>query len=224
MERRLQISPSILSADLGNLASEIELIESAGADSIHVDVMDGHFVPNITWGAPIVRAAKQATRLPLDVHLMIEHPDRFVSDFAEAGADVLGIHIEADRHAHRTLGRIRELGMKACITLNPQTGVECLEAILGEVDQVLVMSVNPGFAGQKFIPQVLTKIEQLCARRAKRGLDFDIQIDGGINPNTARSAVEAGADILVAGAALFGQPDRDLAMKNLRTAALGQHG
>lgn len=208
MDRPVLIAPSILSADLGHLADEIRDVERAGAHYIHIDVMDGHFVPNITWGTPIVRAARQVTTLPLDVHLMIEEPARYIDDFAEAGADLIGIHIEADRHAQRTLSRIRGLGKKSCITLNPQTPPEAIDYVLDDVDQILVMSVNPGFGGQKFLPSVLGKIESLRKTLQRRGLTVDIEVDGGIGPATARSVVDAGATVLVAGAAIFTSSDR----------------
>ncbi len=220
MVDRVLLSPSILSADLGKLAAEIAEVEAGGADYIHVDVMDGHFVPNITWGAPIVAAAKKACSLPIDVHLMIENPDRYVESFAEAGADLVGIHIEADFHAQRTLTHIRSLGKKACITLNPQTPVESIEYVLDAVDQVLLMSVNPGFGGQKFLPLVLDKIERLRKRIEARGLEVDIEVDGGISEQTAGAVVQAGANVLVAGAAVFGHPDRKARMDAIRRAAL----
>ena len=217
MTQPLLIAPSILSADLGNLSSEILDIEAGGADYVHIDVMDGHFVPNITWGTPIVQAAKKITSLPLDVHLM--NPAQYVESFAKAGADIIGIHIEIDHHAQRTLTQIRELGKKSCITLNPQTGIDTIEYLLDDLDQILLMSVNPGFGGQKFLPLVLPKVEALRERIEKRGLKIDIEIDGGISPLTVKSAVDAGANVLVAGAAVFGKPDRAKAITEIRKAA-----
>lgn len=218
MASKILIAPSILSADLGHLAAEIADVEAAGADYIHVDVMDGHFVPNITWGTPIVKAARSVTKLPLDVHLMISEPDRYVEDFAEAGADLIGIHIEADHHAHRTLNKIRGLGKKSCITLNPQTPLSAIEYVLECADQVLLMSVNPGFAAQKFIPQVLPKISALREMIEKRGLKVDIEVDGGVSPVTAGQVISAGANVLVAGAAVFGHKDRAAQIAAIRTA------
>lgn len=212
------VAPSILSADLGHLAREIADVEAAGADMIHVDVMDGRFVPNITWGPPIVRAARQVTRLPLDVHLMIVEPDRYVEAFAEAGADIIGIHLEADPHAQRTLTRIRELGKRSCITLNPQTPPEAIEYLLESLDQILLMSVNPGFGGQKFLPLVIPKVEALRRRIDQRGLRVDIEVDGGITEHTAPAVVAAGANVLVAGAAVFGHADRKGRIDAIRRA------
>ncbi len=186
---------------------------------IHIDVMDGRFVPNLTWGPPIVRAARQVTRLPLDVHLMIVEPDRYVEAFAEAGADVIGIHVEADPHAQRTLTRIRELGKRSCVTLNPQTPPAAIEYLLESVDQILVMSVNPGFGGQKFLPLVVRKIAELRRMIDERGLQVDIEVDGGITEHTAPAVVAAGANVLVAGAAIFGHADRKGRIDAIRRAA-----
>lgn len=219
MPRPLLIAPSILSADLGQLASEIREVEAAGAHYIHVDVMDGHFVPNITWGTPVVVAARKVTKLPIDVHLMIEHPAHYVDSFAEAGADIIGIHIEADVHAPRTLDHIRNLGKKSSITLNPQTPVSAIEHVLDFTDQVLVMSVNPGFGGQSFIPAVVGKIAALRRMIEQRGLDIDIEVDGGISPETAQAVVDAGANVLVAGAAIFGHPDRHARIQAIQGSA-----
>lgn len=221
MAEALLIAPSILGADLALLGPEVQEVERAGADYIHIDVMDGHFVPNITWGVPIVRAVRKTTKLPLDVHLMIEEPARYVEVFAEAGADIIGIHIEADRHAHRTLSHIRELGKKSSLALNPQTPIASIEHVLEQTDQVLVMSVNPGFGGQSFIEAVLPKITTLRAMIQAKGLSIDIEVDGGIGPETAQQVVAAGANVLVAGAAIFQYPDRADRIRQIRKAGNG---
>lgn len=220
MTAAIRVAPSILSADLGRLAAEIADVERAGADWIHVDVMDGRFVPNITLGPVVVRAARAATALPLDVHLMIVEPDRYVEAFAEAGADVISVHAEACRHLQRTLSQIRALGKRAGVVLNPHTSEEAVRYVLGDVDLILVMSVNPGFGGQAFLPAVLPKIRALRSMIEAEGLDVDLEVDGGVAPNTAKRVVDAGARVLVAGSAVFGEPDRRAAISAIRKAAL----
>lgn len=198
------IAPSILSADFGRLALDVAAVEAAGADWIHVDVMDGRFVPNITLGPAIVRAVRAATSLPVDVHLMIVEPERYVADFVEAGADVVSVHQEASPHLHRTLCKIKELGAKAGVVLNPHTPVESLAHVLELTDLVLAMSVNPGFGGQSFIPEVLPKLSALRAMCEERGVAPALEVDGGISSATAGRATAAGANVLVAGSAVFG--------------------
>ncbi len=199
-----KLSASILSADFGRLAEQVREAEAAGVDWIHVDVMDGHFVPNITIGPDVVRALKKATSLPLDVHLMIENPERYVKDFVDAGADWLGIHVEATVHLERLIQNIKELGAKATVTLNPATSLDHLEYVLAAVDMVLLMTVNPGFSGQKFIPAVLPKVRQLRQRIDQAGLPVLIEVDGGVHTDTVRDIVAAGADVLVSGSGIFG--------------------
>jgi ribulose-phosphate 3-epimerase len=197
------IAPSVLSADFANLGEEVRAIDEAGADWIHIDVMDGHFVPNITIGPGVVKALRPHTQKPFDVHLMISPVDLFLDAFAEAGADIITVHPEAGPHLHRTIQRIRGLGKKAGVSLNPATPAKALDYVLGDVDLVLVMSVNPGFGGQKFITSQLRKIEAIANRIAKEKLDVRLEVDGGIDADTAPQAVNAGANVLVAGTAAF---------------------
>jgi ribulose-phosphate 3-epimerase len=201
MEKRL--APSILSADFRRLGEEVAAVTDAGADYIHVDVMDGHFVPNITIGPLVVEAARRSTHLPLDVHLMISEPDRYLEDFVRAGASLISVHVEVLPHLHRTLQRIRELGVKASATLNPSTPLVTIEHVLEQLDMVLLMTVNPGFGGQEFISAVIPKIRDLRSMIDERGLTIDVEVDGGINAETIGAVARAGADVFVAGSAVF---------------------
>ncbi|MDN9010392.1 ribulose-phosphate 3-epimerase [Brevibacillus laterosporus] len=213
----VKIAPSILSADFARLGEEIKDVERGGADWIHVDVMDGHFVPNITIGPLIVDAIRPVTQLPLDVHLMIEEPDRYIAQFAKSGADYITVHQEACRHLHRTIHHIKEQGVKAGVVLNPATPISTIEHVLKDLDLVLLMTVNPGFGGQKFIHSVLPKIRDLRDLLNKRGLShIDIEIDGGVNAQTARLCEDAGATVLVAGSAVYNQTDRAKAIAEIR--------
>ena len=216
----IELAPSILSADFAHLAEAVGRATEGGASVIHVDVMDGHFVPNITIGPPVVKSLRKVTELPLDCHLMIENPDRYIPDFAEAGADWISVHQEACRHLNRTLHLIRSHGAQAGVVINPATPVETLSEVLDIVDYVLVMSVNPGFGGQKFIPGAVHKIRKLADLRAERGLNYRIEVDGGIALDTVAQVVRAGAEILVAGNAVFGAGDpTNNARKLLKAAA-----
>jgi ribulose-phosphate 3-epimerase len=219
--RPVLLAPSILSADFAALGRDVAAAERGGADLIHVDVMDGHFVPNITIGVPVVRALKRVATRPLDVHLMIEAPDRYIDAFVEAGASYVSVHIETVPHLHRTLEHIKGLGAKAGVVLNPSTPASALEAIAGDLDFVLVMSVNPGFGGQKFIPQSLEKLRRVRQVLDAAGSRAPIEIDGGVDASNIAAVVAAGADIVVAGQAVFGSGDAEAATRQLRAAVNG---
>jgi ribulose-phosphate 3-epimerase len=212
----VKIAPSILSADFSKLGEDIKEVELGGADYIHVDVMDGHFVPNITIGPLVVEAIRPITNLPLDVHLMIENPDTYIPQFAKAGADIISVHVEACRHLHRTIHLIKDHGVKAGIVLNPATPVNVIEPIIEEVDLVLLMTVNPGFGGQRFIEPVLSKIEQVSSLVKSRNLSVEIEVDGGVNAITAQKCINAGANVLVAGSAIYNEVDRERAIREIR--------
>lgn len=212
----VKIAPSILSANFAKLGEEIKDVEEGGADWIHIDVMDGHFVPNITMGPLVVGAVRPVTKLPLDVHLMIENPDQYLVAFAKAGADTISVHVEACRHLHRTIQEIRSLGVNPGVVLNPATPIEWIAPILGDVGLVLLMTVNPGFGGQAFIESVVPKIEKLYRLKEEQGLAFDIEVDGGIDPETAQKCKQAGATVLVAGSNIFKSKNRKQAIRALK--------
>ena len=199
----MKISPSILSADFANLERDIRLVEEGGADYIHVDVMDGHFVPNLTFGANIVSAIRPITKLPLDCHLMIENPENYIADFAKAGADIITVHVESTHHIHRAIQLIKNHGVKAGVVINPGTAIESIMPVLSEVDMVLVMTVNPGFGGQSFIKETVSKIVLLDTLKKDKGYNFEIEVDGGISPETAKICKDAGATVFVAGSYIY---------------------
>jgi ribulose-phosphate 3-epimerase len=202
----IKMAPSILSADFSRLAEEITAVVEAGADLLHVDVMDGHFVPNLTFGPPVIKSIRKVTDIPFDVHLMIDNPDRYLEDYAQAGADYIGVHVEVCPHLNRTLTRIAELGKKPVVVLNPHTPLSSIENVLDLVSMVLIMSVNPGFGGQKFIPSSVEKVAELHAMISRRGLNVPIQVDGGIQADTIGQVAAAGARVFVSGSGVFGHP------------------
>jgi ribulose-phosphate 3-epimerase len=212
----IKIAPSILSADFSRLGEEVRSVEKGGADYVHIDVMDGHFVPNITIGPLVVEAVRRVTTLPLDVHLMIEHPDSYVPDFARAGADIIVVHAEACPHLHRSVQLIKSLGKRAGVSLNPATPLSCLDYVLDDLDLVLLMTVNPGFGGQSFIPACLPKIEALRREIDRRGLAVELEVDGGVKTDNIGLIAGAGAEVFVAGSAVFGTPDYAATIAALR--------
>jgi ribulose-phosphate 3-epimerase len=216
----MKIAPSILSANFAELGKEIKDVENGGADYIHIDVMDGHFVPNITMGPMVVKAIRPLTNLPLDVHLMIAHPDKYIEAFSEAGADYITVHVEAAPHLHRTIQLIKNKGVKAGVVLNPATPADWVKPILSDIDMVLLMTVNPGFGGQSFISSVVPKIRQIRSWAEEMNPSLEIEVDGGINPETAAICAEAGADVFVAGSAIYNQTDRGAAIQELRKSIL----
>ncbi|MBD8035474.1 ribulose-phosphate 3-epimerase [Solibacillus sp. A46] len=216
----IKIAPSILAADFAKLGQEVKEVEAAGAELIHIDVMDGHFVPNISFGAIALEAIRPLSTLPMDVHLMIENPDQYIEQFAKAGADYITVHVEACRHLHRTIQLIRSYGVKPGVVLNPHTPIEAIQHVLGDVDMVLFMTVNPGFGGQKFIESVVPKVEALSKIIKERGLNIEIEIDGGINAETIVPCAKAGATVFVAGSAIYSKEDRAQALQEIKQAGL----
>ncbi|MCK4787066.1 MAG: ribulose-phosphate 3-epimerase [Desulfobacteraceae bacterium] len=219
-----KIAPSILSADFIRLGEEVKAVEKAGADYIHIDVMDGHFVPNITIGPLIVKAVRRVTKLPLDVHLMISDPDSFIDEFSEAGADIITVHAETVNHLNRTIQHIRGKGVRSGVSLNPATTLDCLEYVLDDLDMVLLMTVNPGFEGQEFIPEVIPKIKRLREEINKRDLDVEIEVDGGIGPENIGRVSSAGANVFVAGSAIFYSDDYAKTIRLMREAISAADG
>jgi ribulose-phosphate 3-epimerase len=217
----VRIAPSILSADFANLGRDIAAAEAGGADLIHVDVMDGHFVPNLTLGPPVIKAVRRVATVPVDVHLMIANPDSYLKAYVDAGASMLSVHAEVLPHLHRTIAAIKELGAQAGVVLNPSTPVSAIEEVAADVDFVLVMSVNPGFGGQSFLPRALDKTRAVRALLARVGSAAFVEVDGGIDTGNIRAVVDAGASVVVAGHAVFGQPDAAAAVRALRAAARG---
>lgn len=219
-QRNIEIAPSILSADFSCLGDQIQAVERGGADILHFDVMDGHFVPNITVGLPVLKSLAKFTRLPIDAHLMITDPGTYAVQFVQAGAQMVSVHVEADAHLHRTLMSIKSAGAQAGVVLNPATPVGAVDEALQFVDYVLVMSVNPGFGGQQFIPQALDKVKRLRQMIVERQLNVRIEIDGGVDRSNIEKVVAAGAEIIVAGSAIFGKPDAEAAVRELREATV----
>lgn len=215
----LKIAPSILASDFSKLGDEIRKVEEAGADIIHIDVMDGHFVPNITMGPPVVKALRKTTSLPFDVHLMIENPDNYIDAFADAGADIISVHTECCPHLHRTVQKIRQRGVKPAVALNPATSLTTVEWIAGEVDMILLMTVNPGFGGQTYIEPMTSKVRELRNFATRNGISLDIEVDGGIDLTNIHAVTEAGANVIVAGSTVFGAPDTAAIIRNLREKA-----